>query len=280
MTTSSETASDARLFSTHPCSADLGDLLLCLCVFTGPPGKRGRMGRRGEPGKWRPPPALFVYFSSLFLEDTLFLHVSPLSLTCSHIPSLFLDDWRSSRAGKSSDPWVRPADDGLQLALLPVPRYLRRHSANLGHVVALTLPRCQSFSLSGSSCSSTGLMRLSLANIPTHHYCVAFSFPRRPQNTHRGTKTVQGHNSCYTKGRHDRWQSGCSTSLNHPHFKWFLLSVDSTKLWRDSVRRFYLNLQDWSCSAGYVSDGKTSTLVVIHCCGYLVDETCSWEDDD
>lgn len=119
---------------------------------------------------------LFISPFSLLLEDTLFLHPSPLSLTCSHTPSLFLGDWISSRAGKSSDPWDRPADDGLQLALRPVPRYLRRHSANLGHVVALTLPRCQSFSLSGSSCSSTGLMRLSLANITTQHYRVAFSF--------------------------------------------------------------------------------------------------------
>ncbi len=45
------TACDARLFSSHPRSAVLEDLSFCLCVFTGPPGKRGRMGRRGEPGK-------------------------------------------------------------------------------------------------------------------------------------------------------------------------------------------------------------------------------------
>lgn len=29
-----------------------------------------------------------------------------------------------------------------------------------------------------------------------------------------------------------------------------------------------------------MSDGKTSNLAVIHCCGYLVDETCSCNDDD
>lgn len=51
MTTSSKTASHIGLFSPHPCSAELWDLLFCLSVFTGPPGKRGRMGRRGEPGK-------------------------------------------------------------------------------------------------------------------------------------------------------------------------------------------------------------------------------------
>lgn len=194
-------ASNAKLFFTHLCSADLGDLLLCLCVFTGPPGKRGRMGRRGEPGKWRLPPALFVYFS-LFLEGSSFSSFLSLAPT---LPLFSLGDWISSQAGKSSDPWARPADDGPQLAFLPVPRDLHRHSANLGHVVALTLHRCQSFSLSSSSCSSTGLMRLSLANITTHRYCVVvFFLPCRPQNTHGGTKTVQRCNSCCTKSRHDR----------------------------------------------------------------------------
>lgn len=200
MNTSSETAGDAWLFSTHPCSADSGDLLLCLCVFTGPPGKRGRMGRRGEPGKWRPPPALFVYFSWLSFPGrrTLFL------LSLSRALSFSWVTGPVRRLVKSGDPWVRPADDGLQLALLLIPPYLWQHSANFGHVVALTLPRCQLFSLSSSSCSSAGLMRFSLANITTHHYCVAFFFPSRPQRTRRGTKTGQRHNSCYTKGRHDR----------------------------------------------------------------------------
>lgn len=173
MITSSETAKDARLFSTHACNADLVDLLLCLCVFTGPPGKRGRMGRRGEPGKWRPPPALFVYFFSY--PGRFFFLSFFVSRLLAPTLSLFLGDWIGSKAGKSSDPWVRPVDDGLQLALLAVPPYLSRYTANLGHVVALTLPRCQSFSLSSSSCSSTRLMRFSLANITTHHYCIAFS---------------------------------------------------------------------------------------------------------
>lgn len=52
----------------------------------------------------------------------------------------------------------------------------------LAHVVALTSPRCQLFSLSSSSCYSTRLMRFSLANITTHHYCVAFPF-RPDRNT-------------------------------------------------------------------------------------------------
>lgn len=112
-------------------------------------------------------PCLFI---SSF--DALFLHYSLIS----PILTFFLDDWICLRAGKSSDPWVRPGHDGPPLALLPVPSYLRQHSSNLGHMVALTLPRCQLFSLSGSSCSSTGLMRFSLANITAHHYCAAFCF--------------------------------------------------------------------------------------------------------
>lgn len=115
---------------------------------------------------------LFISFSSLFLEDILFLLFSLSSPTL----TFFLGDLLCLGAGKISDPWVRPGHDGLQLALLPVPSYLQQHSSNLGHVVALTLPRCQLFSLSGSSCTSTGIMRFSLANITTHQYCAAFCF--------------------------------------------------------------------------------------------------------
>lgn len=123
MTTSSKTASHNRLFSPHPCSAELWDLLFCLSVFTGPPGKRGRMGRRGEPGKWRSPPALFVYFSflSLSLDDPLFLPLSPLSLL-PWVPRFcffFLADWINVQAGKVSDRWVSLVDDGPHLGPLP-----------------------------------------------------------------------------------------------------------------------------------------------------------------
>lgn len=126
--------------------------------------------------------------------------------------------------------------DGLQLALRPVPPYLRRHSANLGHVVVLTLPRCQSFLLSGSSCSSTGLMRFSLANITTRHYCVAFSF-------HPDRKTlIEEPKQCrditvVTEKAVVSDRSGVR-SLSHPCFKEFLLSVDSTKLWRSTLDDF------------------------------------------
>lgn len=138
------------------------EIYCSVCVFTGPPGKRGRMGRRGEPGKWRSPPASVVYnYYSLFSWKRSFVSLAP-----------SLCPWISL----SSDPRVRPRDDGLQAALLPVPPYLRRHGAHLGHVVVLTLPRCESFSLSGSSCSSVSLMRFSLANITTRHYTLALSF--------------------------------------------------------------------------------------------------------
>lgn len=60
----------------HPCSWNLRDSLFSLCVFTGPPGKRGRMGRRGEPGK--------------FSWKTHSFSISSPSFTCSHTPSLFL----------------------------------------------------------------------------------------------------------------------------------------------------------------------------------------------
>lgn len=112
-------------------------------------------------------PCLFV-----FSFDALFLHFSLIS----PILTFFLDDWICLTAGKGSDPWVRPGHDGPPLALLPVPSHLWQHSSNLGHMVALTLPRCQLFSLSGSSWSRTGLMRFSFANITAHHYCAAFCF--------------------------------------------------------------------------------------------------------
>lgn len=47
--------------------------------------------------------------------------------------------------------------------------------------------------------------------------------------------------------------------------RWFFI-----KCWLHQIvarrRRFYQNLRDCSCSAGYVSDGKTSALVMTHCC--------------
>lgn len=95
---------------------------------------------------------LCLFLLSLFLEDF------SLSLSYS-LPRffLFLGDCMDPRPGKGSDPRVRPVGERLQLAhhiFLFAP-------ANLGHVVAVTLPRCQSFSVSGSSCSSTALMRFS-----------------------------------------------------------------------------------------------------------------------
>lgn len=70
---------------THPDPEDLSFSLF----FTGPPGKRGRMGRRGEPGKWRPPPASFVYFSFLSFPGRITFFPSVLSLIRLYTHSLF-----------------------------------------------------------------------------------------------------------------------------------------------------------------------------------------------
>lgn len=124
------------------------------------------------------------------------------------------------------------------------PRYLHRHSSKLGHVVALTLPRCLSFSLSSSSCSSIDLMRLSLANITTHHYAIA------PPPTHSHSKAL-GEES-------EQWQgvafvtrkvvitdrTNVFNSLSHTYFKYFLLSADCTRLWRDTLKLVVLRWEN------------------------------------
>lgn len=161
--------SDARLFSVFILAVLIWRIYCSVCVFS-----QGLLesaeGWEDEGNLVSEAYHLLCLFISSF--DTFFLHFSLISPTL----TFFLDDWICLRAGKSGDPCIRPGHDGLQLALLPVPSYLRQHSSNLGHVVALTLPRCQLFSLSGSSCSSMRLMRFSFANITTHHYCAAFCF--------------------------------------------------------------------------------------------------------
>lgn len=109
-----------------------GGFIALSLLFTGPPGKRGRMGRRGEPGKWRPPPAWFVYLSSLFLEGSHFLSPRPI-----YSRAKLKGWWNRWPAG-----WT---DHGCS-PLCPC-----AGTALTVDMCLLTSPRC----LSGSICSST-----------------------------------------------------------------------------------------------------------------------------